>query len=185
MSPSWQWDIAGPEQAGSLLPVYFRGALGVFLCYDMTSEGSWERLITEWLPQLNRNLEDNRHCVIFVLGMKDDLVADENGRAVPVREVKRFCKCHDFYFMHCSAKTGHHVEDAVSNMAELVFRRQQESELVGMYLPGRDVWRRRVEQPFKRGARARGKERKRSLARMNSNKASRGNDDWLNTCGMQ
>ncbi len=48
----WElWDTAGQEQYNSLVPMYYRGALGAVLVYDITSNASFGRL-QKWVIEL-------------------------------------------------------------------------------------------------------------------------------------
>ena len=64
------WDTAGQERFRSISRLYYRGANAGVLCYDVTSEESWEEMKT-WLRELREYAEDG--CVIHVVGCKSDL----------------------------------------------------------------------------------------------------------------
>jgi small GTP-binding protein len=64
------WDTAGQERFRSISRLYYRGANAGVLCYDVTSEKSWEEMKT-WLKELREYAEDG--CVVHVVGCKSDL----------------------------------------------------------------------------------------------------------------
>ena len=45
------WDTAGEEKYKSVTNTYFRGAVGAFLIYDITSKRSFD-LIPDWLDKI-------------------------------------------------------------------------------------------------------------------------------------
>jgi len=67
----WElWDTAGQEQYNSLVPMYYRGAVGAVLVYDITSQTSFNRL-QKWVVELRSCGPAN--LVIVVCGNKADL----------------------------------------------------------------------------------------------------------------
>lgn len=82
------WDTAGQERFRSISRLYYRGANAGLLCYDVTSEKSWEEM-KGWLREMrdqcsgnNGDIEDEP--IIHVVGTKSDLVAEDPSlRQVP------------------------------------------------------------------------------------------------------
>ncbi|KKY27055.1 putative ras-like gtp-binding [Phaeomoniella chlamydospora] len=84
------WDTAGQERFRSISRLYYRGANAGLLCYDITSEQSFEDM-KGWLRELKEQVgisgegqtsEDS--LVIHVVGTKSDIVAeDPSKRKVP------------------------------------------------------------------------------------------------------
>lgn len=50
------WDTAGQERFRSISKLYYRGANAGILCYDVTSEQSWEEMKT-WLEEMREHCE--------------------------------------------------------------------------------------------------------------------------------
>jgi len=80
------WDTAGQERFKSISRLYYRGAHAGILCYDVTSERSWEEM-KDWLEEIRANCEFSFNesrpgtgMVLHVVGTKIDLVADDPGR---------------------------------------------------------------------------------------------------------
>ncbi|PWY75431.1 P-loop containing nucleoside triphosphate hydrolase protein [Aspergillus heteromorphus CBS 117.55] len=75
------WDTAGQERFRSISRLYYRGANACLLCYDITSEQSFQEM-TGWLAELKRNLVDGDDdpIVIHVVGTKTDIVTLDPGR---------------------------------------------------------------------------------------------------------
>jgi small GTP-binding protein len=64
------WDTAGQERFRSISRLYYRGANAGVLCYDVTSEQSWQEMKT-WLRELREYADEG--CVVHVVGCKSDL----------------------------------------------------------------------------------------------------------------
>ncbi len=66
------WDTAGGEQFRSLAHIYYKDASAVCLCYDSTSDESFEAL-QYWADEL-RGKSDNENIIIAVVATKTDWV---------------------------------------------------------------------------------------------------------------
>ena len=65
------WDTAGQERFRTITQTYYRGAHGVILAFDTTSEASFEN-IKNWMKQVNDHAEDDIKKIL--LGNKCDKV---------------------------------------------------------------------------------------------------------------
>jgi Ras-related protein Rab-32 len=74
------WDIAGQERFGSMSKIYYIGAVGAVIVFDMTTYRTFEA-VNKWRDNLLTNLFDDTRKAsgfpIVVFGNKSDLV-DEN-----------------------------------------------------------------------------------------------------------
>ncbi|KAK5082317.1 hypothetical protein LTR05_007463 [Lithohypha guttulata] len=80
------WDTAGQERFRSISRLYYRGAHAGILCYDVTSESSWEEM-KEWLEEIRQNCEFSSNeskpgtgMILHVVGTKVDLVVDDPSK---------------------------------------------------------------------------------------------------------
>jgi len=74
------WDTAGQERFRSISRLYYRGANAGLLCYDITSEKSWEEM-KGWLLEMKENCDDGENVpIIHVVGTKSDIVAEDPSR---------------------------------------------------------------------------------------------------------
>ena len=67
------WDTAGQEKYRGLMPMYYRNADIVFICFDL-SNNNMNTLITNydyWNSQIKKN-SDNREQIIAIVGTKVD-----------------------------------------------------------------------------------------------------------------
>jgi small GTP-binding protein len=73
------WDTAGQERFRSISRLYYRGAHAGLLCYDVTSEKSWEEM-KGWLREMKENCDPHDQPIIHVVGTKTDIVAEDPSR---------------------------------------------------------------------------------------------------------
>ncbi len=97
------WDTGGQERFSFVRPLYYRGAMGALLVFDVTNRESFDHL-----PNWVEELESNAGKVPYVLiGNKIDL-----PRAVGSDEAWAFCQQMGIpYYYETSAKTGEAVGD--------------------------------------------------------------------------
>nr|MDO8086491.1 GTP-binding protein [Candidatus Sigynarchaeum springense] len=103
------WDTGGQERFSFVRPLYYRGAMGALLVFDVTNRESFDHL-----PNWVEELESNAGKVPYVLvGNKIDL-----PRAVGADEAWAFCKQMGIpYYYETSAKTGESVGDCFHGLA--------------------------------------------------------------------
>lgn len=110
------WDTAGQERFRSLAPMYYHGAAGALLVFDMTMPQSFEK-VRSWAEELNRNLTEE--AVIAVVGSKKDLydALPEAQRATNVlEEAQGYAKEIGAIYFETSAKVG----DSVSQLFDIL-----------------------------------------------------------------
>ncbi|MFX0019041.1 MAG: Rab family GTPase [Promethearchaeota archaeon] len=99
------WDTGGEERFGAIRPMYYRGALGAILVFDLTNYASFEHLF-KWIEEVRKNI--NIEIPLLLVGNKSDLT---DQRAVSIEEVNDFAKDFNLRYIETSAKTGNHVND--------------------------------------------------------------------------
>lgn len=62
--------VAGQERFQSLGPIYYRGANGIVLIYDITNRGTFEG-VENWIKEAKVNGE--KDCACILLGNKLDM----------------------------------------------------------------------------------------------------------------
>ena len=115
------WDTGGQERFSFVRPLYYRGAMGALLVFDVTNRESFDHL-PNWIEEL----ESNADPVPFVLvGNKVDL-----PRQVSSEEAWEFAQQFNIkYYYETSAKTGEEVGDCFHALAY---------EMIGIPLPQAD-----------------------------------------------
>ena len=108
------WDTAGEERFSFLMPIYYRGAQGAILVFDLTKRRTFDHL-ERWLALIRQVCGD---IPIIVCGNKFDIPE----RRVTTEEAIEFAKTHNFAYFETSAKSGQNVEPAFSNFAQVCTR---------------------------------------------------------------
>ncbi|KAJ3442422.1 ras-related protein rab-5c [Anaeramoeba flamelloides] len=93
------WDTAGQERFQSLAPMYYRGAKGAIVCYDVTRFDTFDRA-KDWVIELKEQGPQN--VKIVLCGNKVDL----NQQNVKTMEAKQYAEDNGLLFYESSAKTG-------------------------------------------------------------------------------
>eukprot|EP00758_Cryptobia_borreli_P006686 Tbor_TRINITY_DN5189_c2_g3::TRINITY_DN5189_c2_g3_i2::g.25920::m.25920/K07889/RAB5C; Ras-related protein Rab-5C len=104
------WDTAGQERYKSLASMYYRGAAGAIVVYDITNTDSLERA-KYWIREL---LLNSPETVISLVGNKMDL---EGNRRVSFEEGKSFAEENNLMFSEASAKEGKQVQGVIQMIA--------------------------------------------------------------------
>jgi small GTP-binding protein len=122
------WDVAGQARFKAVRKMYYSGAAGIILVFDVTRRRSFTEL-SKWVQEADESIGGRVPTVC--VGNKTDLP----DRAVPADEAKRWTEDQGFIYMESSAKTGDGVADMFTVLAELMWRearRIQEGKKSGM-----------------------------------------------------
>jgi Ras-related protein Rab-5C len=114
------WDTAGQERYASLAPMYYRGADGALLVYDITNSDSFEAM-KKWDSEISASVPE---CAKLIIGSKVDLVG---SRQVPSDVVQAYSEERNIPHCLTSSKTGEGIEEAFNQMAAMVMSNQQNS----------------------------------------------------------
>ena len=99
------WDTGGQERFGHIRPMYYQGALGAVLVYDVTNYASFEHL-PQWIEEVRTNIKFE--IPLLLVGSKNDLVGQ---RTVSIGEINNFTRTFNLFYMETSAKTGDGVKN--------------------------------------------------------------------------
>ena len=99
------WDTAGQDRYRTLAPMYYRGAAGAIVVYDITDIESFNGAKT-YVEELQR--QGSQDVVIALAGNKLDL---DSKREVWERDAREYATQNNCLFFECSAKTGENVAD--------------------------------------------------------------------------
>ncbi len=105
------WDLAGDEPFGKLRPLFYQGAFGALLVFDVTSHSSYTHL-EKWLTELRDNVPQKIPSVL--VANKMDLPATEWKVSEP--EIQSFANRHELPFFLTSAKDNENVNSAFSQL---------------------------------------------------------------------
>eukprot|EP01091_Cochliopodium_minus_P020994 TRINITY_DN93_c0_g1_i1.p1 TRINITY_DN93_c0_g1~~TRINITY_DN93_c0_g1_i1.p1 ORF type:complete len:206 (+),score=45.54 TRINITY_DN93_c0_g1_i1:101-718(+) len=110
------WDTAGQERFHALGPIYYRGANGALLVYDITDKNSFER-VKAWVKELRKMEED---AVITIVGNKIDM---ERNRTVPLTEAEQFAKSVGAVHMGASAKLNQGLDELFLDLTRRILQK--------------------------------------------------------------
>lgn len=105
------WDTAGQERFRTITSAYYRGADGIIMVYDVTSEESF-RHINEWFLEVNRYASENT-CKIIV-GNKIDLP----DKVITTEQAKAYADSLKMPFIETSAVQSVNVEAAFETITK-------------------------------------------------------------------
>lgn len=106
------WDTAGQERFRTITTAYYRGAMGIMLVYDVTSQRSFDN-IRIWMDNIAQHA--NQDVEMMLIGNKCDM---EDRRVITTSQGESFAKMHGIRFMETSAKAGSNVYEAFRQLAE-------------------------------------------------------------------
>lgn len=112
------WDTAGQEQYRALAPMYYRGAAGAILVFDITNRESFNDL-NEWVDLFKSNSGDD--SVLVLVGNKADLT----DRVILVPEAKKWAEDHGCSYIEASAKNGQGISTIFSELISILVRSNQ------------------------------------------------------------
>lgn len=99
------WDTAGQERYRTLSKIYYKGAHGIVVTYDVSDENSFKN-IKLWIKQIEINAPSN--VVKILVGNK----SDRSDRKISYQDGQKLAEAYKMPFFETSAKTGHNVVEA-------------------------------------------------------------------------
>ena len=114
------WDTAGQERFRAIISSYYRGAHGIMIVYDITSEESFRHLTT-WTEQITTYALPK--AVKMVVGTKQDC---EKDRQVAACRGAEFAQQNNALFIETSCKHGYNVDESFIQLAAQIIQTQPE-----------------------------------------------------------
>jgi Ras-related protein Rab-11A len=120
------WDTAGQERYKSIANVYYKGAKGAFVVYDITRMESFVN-VDKWINELQNN--GGRDILIILIGNKCDL---EQNRQVPKElGVEKAMNLGKFFinkgcaFFETSALSAVNIDKAFDHISKEIFKQMK------------------------------------------------------------
>ena len=110
------WDIAGQEKFNVMRKMFYKGADGVLILYDITNTETFQSL-KKWTKDYLKFYEKEAKKIPvagIILGNKLDL---EHARQVNKDEGEDFAKANGLQFFEISALTGENIDNAFKSIA--------------------------------------------------------------------
>ncbi len=108
------WDTGGQEHFNSIRSIYYRGARGAAIVFDLSNQESFEH-IPRWVDEIKR--ETIGDIPILLIGNKSDLI---NSREVTLEDIYNITRRFNLLYMETSAKTGAEVSKGFDVLTHLI-----------------------------------------------------------------
>ena len=119
------WDTAGEEKYHALAPIFYRGAQGAVIIFDVTNRETFKRA-TKWFSELSEFAEGNPKMIL--IGNKIDLP----NRVISNEEATNLAREYNCNFLEVSAFTGYNVEQIFISLASSIYQSKQKNHLEKM-----------------------------------------------------
>jgi Ras-related protein Rab-1A len=108
------WDTAGQERFRSIVASYYRGCVGIFICYDITDPESFAH-VPNWITDAEKYGSVSKQ--LFLIGNKCDL---EHMRKVSRTTAQDFADQNNMLYIETSAKKNINVDDAFKILGDRI-----------------------------------------------------------------
>lgn len=119
------WDTGGQEKFSKIRPLYYRGALGGLVVFDVTSRESFDNL-DGWMEEVQKNCTK---IPIILVGNKIDLksrkVTKEEGKKYAAKQSRKMG--YKIPYLETSAKTGETIKKVFRKLIESMVGGAEES----------------------------------------------------------
>jgi len=111
------WDTAGQERFRTITQAYYRGAMGIFVCFDLCDDISFKH-VRHWMANIKTH--SNQQVFTVLVGTKCD---KDNKRMVNTEEGQALADEFDMPYFETSAKGDVNVKETFDLMVHTVFER--------------------------------------------------------------
>ena len=108
-------DTVGQERYKSMTSVYYKGAKGAFIVYDITSRKSFDN-VDKWIEEIKEKIPN--YIKLWVIWNKIDL---DEQRVISTEEAKYRYKDMDITVIETLALNDTNLEDAFINMVKIIY----------------------------------------------------------------
>ena len=115
------WDTAGEEKYHAMTPIFYRGAHGAIIAFDVTNRESFNRA-TKWFQEMKEFAEGNPR--IILVGNKIDL----KNREISNEEATDLARRFDCKFYEVSAYLGTNVDVIFNDLAKEIYQQKKKEK---------------------------------------------------------
>ena len=115
------WDTAGEEKYHAMAPIFYRGAQGAVVIFDVTNRETFNKA-TKWFKELNEFAEGNPK--IILVGNKIDLP----NRIISNEEASSLAHKYNCNFLEVSALLGTNVNEIFNSLATSIYQGRKKIE---------------------------------------------------------
>ncbi len=115
------WDTAGQERYAGIRPIYYRGAKGAVLVFDLTRRQSFLN-VEKWVEQIQRYASQD--IPMILVGNKLDLT---DTREVTTSDVETLIDERGMKYFETSAKVDQGVKETFEKVSELILQKEMVS----------------------------------------------------------
>ena len=108
-------DTVGQERYKSMTSVYYKGAKGAFIVYDITSRKSFDN-VDKWIEEIKEKIPN--YIKLLVIWNKIDL---DEQRVISTGEAKYRYKDMDIPVIETLALNDTNLDDAFINMVKIIY----------------------------------------------------------------
>ncbi len=122
------WDLAGENRFSKVIPIYYKGAYGSIVVFDLTNRDSFLNL-ANWISEF-LTYSKVKNPPFIIIGNKHDLIVEGlEEQAVSDEEVEEFINSlketslpgyKEIPYIKTSAKTGENVQEAFIKLSKLI-----------------------------------------------------------------
>ena len=120
------WDTAGQERYKSITAVYYKGAKGALIVYDITTKSSFEN-IDKWLGEIRDKTSDD--IKLMIIGNKTDL---KEFREVSNEDALNKAKLLGIPLMETSALDATNVKEAFDDLLKEIYKDMRKNKSLGI-----------------------------------------------------
>ena len=108
------WDTAGQDRFRAITKNYYKGANGIILIYDVTSQKTFDN-VKNWVTQIREEASPN--VVVYLCGNKID---KEEFRVIKKEDGVKLAEEFGFPFYETSAKAGINIIETFEELVEKI-----------------------------------------------------------------
>lgn len=116
------WDTSGAERYRAITTSHIRNADGAYIVYDVTNEGSFER-VSFWHQCIKNATDDD--IIIYLIGNKSDLIYEQGRKVNKSTAGSYVTKNHLHGFIECSAKNNEGISETFKMFYQTIYKKNK------------------------------------------------------------